>query len=180
MVWVRLAAPTLLDGLFSFHSNLLYSRRGLSLCRHPNKAHHQTVIPELLKSPQQFHVAMRSWVEKLIDSLAPSLPPVVPFRVPYPSSNRGDPEVCAKAPITGEEKLRFDEDMDTGMLVIWPCNLHAGYFFSVLKNSCCDGVNGRLLKTQKETSTNFFFHNHLEVCSKNLIRVSFYVFRSLH
>ncbi len=42
-----------------------------------------------------------------------------------------------------------------------------------------DTPSGRLLKTQKGTSTNFFFHNHVNVCGKNLIRVLFYVFKSL-
>ncbi len=46
-------------------------------------------------------------MEKLRASLGPSLPPVVPFRVPFPRSNRGDPVVCANAPITGQEKLHY-------------------------------------------------------------------------
>ncbi len=51
-----------------------------------------------LDSPQQFHIATRIGVEKLVASPAPSPPPVFPLRVPSPRSNRGGSRgvhVCA-------------------------------------------------------------------------------------
>ncbi len=57
-----------------------------------------------LDSPQQFHVAKRGGVERLVASPAPSLPPVVPLRVPSPRSNRGVPVACTCVRITGQEK----------------------------------------------------------------------------
>ncbi len=50
------------------------------------------------------HQNMRSGVEKLAASPAPSLPPVVPLRVPSPRSNRGVPVAFTCVRITGQEK----------------------------------------------------------------------------
>ncbi len=46
-----------------------------------------------------------SGAEKLVASMAPSLPPAGPLRVPSPRSNRGVPVECTCARITGQEKL---------------------------------------------------------------------------
>ncbi len=52
-------------------------------------------------------VAKRSGVEKLVASLAPSLPPVVPLRVASPRSNRGFPPRALFVRMTGQENLEF-------------------------------------------------------------------------
>ncbi len=73
---------------------------------------HSKYVPQIVSSVGLSRASAHrsegcSWagVETLIASLAPSLPPVVPFRVPSPCSNRGDPVVGADSPITGQEKL---------------------------------------------------------------------------
>ncbi len=58
-----------------------------------------------LDSPQQFQVAKRGGVEKLVASPALSLPLVVPSPVPSPQSNREAPVACTCERITGQEKL---------------------------------------------------------------------------
>ncbi len=56
-------------------------------------------------SPQQFHVARLSEVDKLFTSMAPPLPLVRPLRVPSPRSKRRVPVARTCVRITGQDKL---------------------------------------------------------------------------
>ncbi len=72
----------------------------------------QNVEPQVLAlarrdvgQSQQFHVAKREGVEKLVASTTLPLPLVGPSPVPYPRSNREVPVACPCERITGQEKL---------------------------------------------------------------------------
>ncbi len=53
------------------------------------------------------------------------------------------------------------------------------YFMKfVYRRYATSEIIGQLLKTENETFTYFVFHNQFQVCSKNLMRVSFNVFTS--